>query len=43
MWEVRLRWFRHVKRKRKTDAPVRRCTRLPVIVLRRGRGTLRKN
>nr|XP_016439642.1 PREDICTED: uncharacterized protein LOC107765498 [Nicotiana tabacum] len=37
MWESRLRWFRHVKR-RSIDAPVRRCDGLDMESLRRGRG-----
>ncbi|XP_019238436.1 PREDICTED: uncharacterized protein LOC109218522 [Nicotiana attenuata] len=41
MRELRLRWFGHVQR-RSTDAPVRRCERLAVAGLRRGRGRLKK-
>ncbi|XP_070025956.1 uncharacterized protein [Nicotiana sylvestris] len=37
MRESRLRWFEHVKR-RSIDAPVRRCERLTMAGLRRGRG-----
>ncbi|XP_070026013.1 uncharacterized protein [Nicotiana sylvestris] len=36
MREVRLRWFGHVQR-RSIDAPVRRCERLVVMGMRRGR------
>ncbi|XP_070026616.1 uncharacterized protein [Nicotiana sylvestris] len=36
MREARLRWFRHIQR-RSTDAPVRRCERLVVVGMRRGR------
>ncbi|XP_070034932.1 uncharacterized protein [Nicotiana tomentosiformis] len=39
--ESRLRWFRHVKR-RSIDAPVRRCERLAMERLRRGRGRPKK-
>ncbi|XP_070031856.1 uncharacterized protein [Nicotiana tomentosiformis] len=39
--ESRLRWFGHVRR-RDTDAPVRRCERLTVAGLRKGRGRPRK-
>ncbi|XP_070031589.1 uncharacterized protein [Nicotiana tomentosiformis] len=41
MWEVRLKWFGHVRR-RSTDAPVRRCKRLTLEGLRRGRGRPKK-
>ncbi|XP_070045248.1 uncharacterized protein [Nicotiana tomentosiformis] len=41
MRESRLRWFRHVKR-RSIDAPVRRCERLAMESLRRGRGRPKK-
>nr|XP_009774545.1 PREDICTED: uncharacterized protein LOC104224560 [Nicotiana sylvestris] len=41
MWESRLRWFRHVKR-RSIDAPVRRCDGLDMESLRRGRGRPKK-
>ncbi|XP_070010103.1 uncharacterized protein [Nicotiana sylvestris] len=41
MWELRLRWFGHVRR-RSIDAPVRRCERLPMESLRRGRGRPKK-
>uniref|UniRef100_A0A1U7YLA6 Uncharacterized protein LOC104250021 n=1 Tax=Nicotiana sylvestris TaxID=4096 RepID=A0A1U7YLA6_NICSY len=37
MRESRLRWFGHIKR-RNIDAPVRRCERLAMESLRRGRG-----
>ncbi|XP_070036792.1 uncharacterized protein [Nicotiana tomentosiformis] len=36
MRESRLRWFEHVKR-RSSNAPVRRCERLAIVDLRRGR------
>ncbi|KAG5610987.1 hypothetical protein H5410_022268 [Solanum commersonii] len=39
--KVRLRWFGHVKRS--TNALIRRCERLVVIGLRKGRSRLRKN
>lgn len=42
MREVRLRWFVHVKR-RCVDVPLRRCERLVVVGVRRGRGRLKKN
>ncbi|XP_070040768.1 uncharacterized protein LOC142168883 [Nicotiana tabacum] len=42
MREVRLKWFWQVKR-RSTNIPMRRCERLPVIDLRRGRGIPSKN
>lgn len=35
--EVRLKWFRHVKR-RCLDASVRQCERFALVGLRRGRG-----
>ena len=41
MRESRLRWFGHVKR-RSIDAPVRRCERLAMESLRRGRGRPKK-
>ncbi|XP_055821948.1 uncharacterized protein LOC129890416 [Solanum dulcamara] len=41
MWETRLRWFGHVKR-RVPDAPVRRCERLAMDYFRRGRGRPKK-
>ncbi|XP_070033041.1 uncharacterized protein [Nicotiana tomentosiformis] len=41
MWEARIRWFSHVRR-RNTDAPVRRCERLTVEGLQRGRGRPKK-
>ncbi|OIT40013.1 hypothetical protein A4A49_51747 [Nicotiana attenuata] len=41
MREARLRWFDHVRR-RSTDAPVRRCERLTLEGLRRGRGRPKK-
>ncbi|XP_070032186.1 uncharacterized protein [Nicotiana tomentosiformis] len=41
MREAGLRWFRHVMR-RDTDAPVRRCERLALEGLRRGRGRPKK-
>ncbi|KAF3628092.1 putative pre-mRNA-processing factor 6-like [Capsicum annuum] len=41
MWEARLRWFGHVKR-RGMDAPVRRCERLALDGFRRGRGRPKK-
>ncbi|XP_009797977.2 uncharacterized protein [Nicotiana sylvestris] len=41
MWESRLRWFGHVKRRR-IDAPVMRCERLAMESLRRGRGRPKK-
>ncbi|XP_070020433.1 uncharacterized protein [Nicotiana sylvestris] len=41
MWESMLRWFGHVKR-RSIDAPVRRCERLAMESLRRGRGRPKK-
>nr|XP_033512780.1 uncharacterized protein LOC108945535 [Nicotiana tomentosiformis] len=37
MREVRLRWFRHVRR-RSLDAPVRRCERLALTGMRKGKG-----
>lgn len=42
MREARLRWFERVKRRR-TDAPVRRCERLVVARVRRGRVRPKKN
>nr|XP_016494737.1 PREDICTED: uncharacterized protein LOC107813928 [Nicotiana tabacum] len=39
--ESRLRWFGHVKR-RDEDAPVRRCERLTMAGLRKGKGRLKK-
>ncbi|XP_070025164.1 uncharacterized protein [Nicotiana sylvestris] len=39
--ELRLRWFGHVKR-RDIDAPVRRCKRLSIVGLRKGRGRPKK-
>ncbi|XP_070056715.1 uncharacterized protein [Nicotiana tomentosiformis] len=39
--ESRLRWFGHVKR-RDIDAPVRRCERLSMAGLRKGRGRPKK-
>ncbi|XP_049381377.1 uncharacterized protein LOC125845938 [Solanum stenotomum] len=39
--EARLRWFVHVKR-RYTDALVRRCDRLDIVGVRRGRGRPKK-
>nr|XP_009775638.1 PREDICTED: uncharacterized protein LOC104225513 [Nicotiana sylvestris] len=41
MREVRLRWYGHVKR-RGVDAPVRRCERLVVVGMRRGRRRSKK-
>nr|XP_033511396.1 uncharacterized protein LOC117276177 [Nicotiana tomentosiformis] len=41
MRELRLRWFGYVQR-RSTDAPVKRCERLAVAGLRRGRGRANK-
>ncbi|XP_070017365.1 uncharacterized protein [Nicotiana sylvestris] len=41
MRETRLRWFKHVKRI-SIDAPVRRCERLAMESLRRGRGRPKK-
>ncbi|KAF3662152.1 hypothetical protein FXO37_12577 [Capsicum annuum] len=41
MWEARLRWFGHVKR-RGMDALVRRCERLALDGFRRGRGRPKK-
>ena len=41
MREVRLRWFRHVRR-RGTDAPVCRCEKLALDGFRRGRGRPKK-
>ncbi|XP_070050414.1 uncharacterized protein [Nicotiana tomentosiformis] len=41
MRESRLRWFGHAKR-RNIDAPVRRCERLALESLRRGRGRPKK-
>ena len=41
IWEARLRWFGHVKR-RDIDAPERRCERLALKGLRIGRGTPKK-
>ncbi|XP_070004138.1 uncharacterized protein [Nicotiana sylvestris] len=41
MRESRLRWFRHVKR-RGIDAPIRRCEKLAMESLRRGRGRPKK-
>ncbi|XP_060216871.1 uncharacterized protein LOC132644299 [Lycium barbarum] len=42
MRETRLRWFGHVER-RCEDAPVRRCERLDISGVRRGRGRPKKN
>lgn len=42
MRKVRLRWFSYVKR-RCTDVPVRRCERLDVARVRRGRGRPKKD
>ncbi|XP_019256402.1 PREDICTED: uncharacterized protein LOC109234803 [Nicotiana attenuata] len=42
MRESRLRWSGHVKR-RTIDAPVRRCERLTMSGLRRGRGSPKKS
>lgn len=39
--KVRLRWFGHVKRKC-VDAPVRRCERLAIVGMRRGKGRPKK-
>lgn len=36
MLEAKLRWFGHVKR-RGTNTPLRRCGRLALVDLRRGR------
>ncbi|KAG5583186.1 hypothetical protein H5410_053813 [Solanum commersonii] len=36
MKEARLRWFRYVKR-RYTDTPVRKCERLAIVGIRRGK------
>jgi len=41
MREGRVRWFRNVKRRCK-DAPVRRCERLAIAGLRRGRNRSKK-
>ncbi|XP_070030132.1 uncharacterized protein [Nicotiana sylvestris] len=41
MRELRLRWFRHVRRK-SIDSPVWRCERLVMESLRRGRGRPKK-
>lgn len=41
MQEVKLRWFDHVKR-RCGDVPGRRCERLGVVGLMKGRGRLKK-
>jgi len=41
MREARLRWFGHVKG-RSMDAPVRRCERLALTSIRRGRGRSKK-
>ena len=41
MREGRLRWFGHVQR-RCADAPVRRCERMAVVGLKRGRGRPKK-
>ncbi|XP_070025488.1 uncharacterized protein [Nicotiana sylvestris] len=41
MRESRLRWFGHVKR-RSIDDPVRRCERLAMEILKRGRGRPKK-
>lgn len=41
MQEVRLRWFKHVKR-RSTDASLRKCERLVLVGLRRVRGRPKK-
>lgn len=42
MREARLRWFEHVKG-RTADVPLRRCEKLPVISLTKGRSRTRKN
>ncbi|VFQ79507.1 unnamed protein product [Cuscuta campestris] len=42
LWEARLRWFGHVRR-RDVDAHVRRCESITVIGGSRGRGRPRKN
>lgn len=39
--EARLKWFEHVKR-RGTDAPIRRCDRLAMASLRRGKARPKK-
>lgn len=39
--EVRLKWYRHVKRK-SADAPVRRFERLTLVGTRRGKGRSKK-
>ncbi|XP_070013195.1 uncharacterized protein [Nicotiana sylvestris] len=41
MRKARLRWFGHVRR-RSIDAPVRRCGRLTLEGLQRGRGRTKK-
>lgn len=42
MRKARLRWFRYMKR-RCVDVPVRKCERLTVTKVRRGRSKPRKN
>lgn len=42
MWEARLRWFGHVRR-RTTDFSVRRCEWLPVACMKGGRGRPKKS
>ncbi|KAG5603333.1 hypothetical protein H5410_034703 [Solanum commersonii] len=42
MREARLRWFEHVKR-RCPNIPVRRCERLDMGGLKKGRGRLKKH
>lgn len=42
MREAKLRLFEHVKR-RNTDTPVRRCEKLAMIGLKRGRDRPKKN
>ncbi|KAG5591199.1 hypothetical protein H5410_041713 [Solanum commersonii] len=41
MWEVRLKWFGHVKR-RCMDAPLWRCGRLAIYGLKKSRGVYQK-
>lgn len=41
MREVKLRWFEHVNGS--IHAPVRRCERLAIVRLTRGRGRPKKN
>nr|XP_016480851.1 PREDICTED: uncharacterized protein LOC107801947 [Nicotiana tabacum] len=41
MRAMRLRWFGHMRR-RSPDAPVRRCERLALVGMRRGRGRPKK-